>query len=132
MDPSGGLLWNRDFIAIDEIEDAVAMNAAGDVFLAGGTEPSPITHGFVRKLDGATGALTWQRRLGDDDDIELLGDVATRENGAIVAIGSVNVLQLLPDDEIHRAGTFAGTITLGERTLVAATAQDTFLAKVGF
>ncbi|MGK3983919.1 MopE-related protein [Sorangium sp. So ce136] len=94
LDPSGGRLWDSDFVAFVENENAVAMNAAGDVFVAGATDPSfpsGLGHGFVRKLDGATGALTWQTRLGDDEDFENLHDVTTRENGEIVTIGNVNV-----------------------------------------
>ncbi|WP_434048357.1 MULTISPECIES: MopE-related protein [Sorangium] len=102
LDPSGGLLWHRDYVAILEAGRAVAMNAAGDVFLAGVTEQSP-GHGFVRKLEGATGTLAWQRRLGDDDDFELLGDITTRENGDIVTVGSVSASQLVAGELVHRA-----------------------------
>ncbi|WP_437817160.1 MopE-related protein [Sorangium sp. So ce1078] len=106
LDPSGGLLWKRDFIAIDEVDDAVAMNAAGDVFVGGTTRAydGGVPHAFFRKLDGATGALTWQTRLGDDDDDddENLGDLTTRENGEIVAIADVRDLQRLPDGADYR------------------------------
>ncbi|HTN84293.1 MAG TPA: MopE-related protein, partial [Sorangium sp.] len=105
LDPSGGLLWSRHSIAIDDTENAVAMNAAGDVFVTGVTLPlfEVIPHGYVRKLDGATGAPTWRRWLGDEDDddhSERLDDVATRENGEIVMVGSVHEVHFLPGPEL--------------------------------
>ncbi|XXT23919.1 MopE-related protein [Sorangium sp. So ce429] len=103
LDPSGGFLWNMDLAAetprAEEIEvwnelaHAVAMNAAGDVFLAGmGYNPATSSFmmhdGFVRKLDGATGAPAWKTMVGGYND-DSLDDVAARENGEIVTVGRV-------------------------------------------
>ncbi|MGK3962514.1 MopE-related protein [Sorangium sp. So ce118] len=115
LDASGGFLWNTDFIAdytdshgaeYHELENAVAMNAAGDVFVVGGSrEPfEGAGEGFVRKLDGATGALTWQKTLGDSRiDQVRFDDVSTRENGEIVTVGRAIFIHYLPT-EIIREG----------------------------
>ncbi|KYF87475.1 hypothetical protein BE17_25855 [Sorangium cellulosum] len=110
LDPSGGLLWKSDFkeevrdsrgAEYQEFNNAVAMNAAGDVFVVGASR-EPVMgsgDGFVRKLDGATGALAWQKTVGDRriDEVRL-DDVATRENGEIVTVGRAIFIQYLPTD----------------------------------
>ncbi|WP_437496176.1 MopE-related protein [Sorangium sp. So ce1099] len=108
LDPSGGFLWNRDFKAefsdeSREFQNAVAMNTAGDVVVVGTINHawSEWVNGLVRKLDGATGALTWQKRVGDGDDQVRFDDVATRENGDIVTVGSVIFIQWGPTDVIR-------------------------------
>ncbi|WP_437750990.1 MopE-related protein [Sorangium sp. So ce1389] len=108
LDPSGGFLWKTDFkVEVPdgsrEFQNAVAMNAAGDVVVVGTINQSwnEWVNGLVRKLDGATGALTWQKRVGDHDDQVRFDDVAARENGEIVTVGSVIFIQYLPTDVIR-------------------------------
>ncbi|MGK3972631.1 MopE-related protein [Sorangium sp. So ce118] len=109
LDPSGGFLWNTDFKAAGfsdesrEFQSAVAMNAAGDVVMVGTINHSfnEWVNGLVRKLDGATGALTWQKRTGDFNDQVRFDDVATRENGEIVTVGNVFFIQYLPGGDIR-------------------------------
>ncbi|WP_438022584.1 MopE-related protein [Sorangium sp. So ce233] len=110
LDPSGGFLWNTDFIAdyrdsdgteYRESDNAVAMNAAGDVFVVGASREPFLGSGdgFVRKLDSATGALAWQKIVGDHRDDEIrFDDVATRENGEIVTVGRAIFIEYVPRD----------------------------------
>ncbi|XYI03887.1 MopE-related protein [Sorangium sp. So ce1128] len=108
LDPSGGFLWNTDLKAefsdeSREFQSAVAMNAAGDVVVVGTINHAfnEWVNGLVRKLDGATGALTWQKRVGDGNDQVRFDDVATRENGEIVTVGNVIFIQYLPEGDVR-------------------------------
>ncbi|WP_437301738.1 MopE-related protein [Sorangium sp. So ce388] len=100
LDPSGGFLWKSDFkLEVPEVsrefQNAIAMNAAGDVVMVGSVNQpwNEWVNGLIRKLDGATGALTWQKRVGDRDDQVRFDDVAMRENGEIVTVGNVIFIQ---------------------------------------
>ncbi|XXY47634.1 hypothetical protein WME91_47285 [Sorangium sp. So ce269] len=68
---------------------------------------------YLARLD-PDGTVVFSESYGDASEQDLKHLAVSADGSAVIA------------------GTFAGTITLGESTLVAATAQDTFLARVSF
>jgi hypothetical protein len=98
LDPTGNVLWSRVFpISAQTYVEAVAVDAAGDVVLAGeltgtldlGAGPL-VSEGswdpFVARFDAAGGTL-WSRRFGDAELQNVLG-VACDGAGDVVLAGS--------------------------------------------
>jgi hypothetical protein len=97
FDPSGGLLWVRQFgtVAYDTCT-SVAVGAQGQVLVAGRTEGSLVTgqpgagntrDGFVRAYD-ADGALLWTRQFGVGTEEDAAEAVAVGPSGSSVTVGS--------------------------------------------
>jgi hypothetical protein len=115
LDRDGGYLWSRIFGGAGPTESngdqwihAVAVNAAGDIFVTGGflesirfdkdqtlTNTAPASEGsaggpdaFLAKLRGADGAVEWFRGYGDAGDQQGLG-VAADPSGNVVITGAL-------------------------------------------
>ncbi|WP_437487119.1 hypothetical protein WME75_05850 [Sorangium sp. So ce1014] len=121
-DGAASSLWSRGISQVQEMR--LGVDGLGNVVLAGsftGTlglgDDSLVSSGgedmYLARLD-PDGNVVFSQSYGDAGHQRLM-------HLAVSAEGSAGI-----------AGTFAGTFALGESTLVAATAQDTFLAKVGF
>jgi hypothetical protein len=126
LDPSGNCLWsNRYGAAMDEGGSTVAVDAAGNVLVAGYFD-GPLELGcgpmmaqdaqlmwdlFVAKL-GPDGSCQWSIQAGDDTNQDPWGIVADAAGNVLVA------------------GDFEGTMDLGCGTLTSAGGLDAFVAKL--
>lgn len=98
LDRDGNLTWVRQFGSSDsDAAPAVAIDAAGDVYVAGGTDgsmngdPNTRTHDlFVAKFDGS-GNLMWVTQFGDVDFDEAFGIAADASDAVYVAGSSYHV-----------------------------------------
>jgi hypothetical protein len=119
----GEALWSGDYgDALSQQITAVAADAAGNVYLAGeflGTLTFGNTtlicagHGdaFLVKLN-ASGAFLWGLRFGD---------APNSQRSTAVAVDSTG--------NVFLAGTFEGSMVVGNNTLMAGTGFDAFVAK---
>ena len=124
FDRQGDHLWSKSFgDAQAQSAQAVALDAAGNVFVAGevsGTADfgcgAVVSAGqsdvFVAKLS-PTGQCLWSKRFGDAG-VQSLGGVAVDADGNVVLCGSL-----------------AGTVDFGTGALTSAGSFDAFVAKFG-
>lgn len=80
---TGAELWRSEIDTAQRRDVArdVAIDAAGDVFAAGSFENGPLDSDFgVVKLDGATGAVVWQREID-------VGGSASADFATSIAVG---------------------------------------------
>jgi hypothetical protein len=123
LDPAGKLLWSRRFGGPEaDIPRAVAVDATGNILVGGSFGGSvdfgggPITaaaghsSAFLTRLD-ASGNHLWTQTFASDDAV--LNGIALGDNGVIAV-----------------AGSFAGTINLGDGVLTTAGGDDAFVARV--
>ena len=126
LGPAGDCLWsNRYGAAMDEGGSAIAVDAAGNVLVAGYFD-GPLELGcgpmmaqdallkwdlFVAKL-GPDGSCQWSIQAGDDNN---------QDPWSIVADAAGNVLV---------AGDFEGSMDLGCGTITSAGGLDAFVAKL--
>lgn len=122
--PDGAHLWSKCFgDSIGQLAEAVAVDASGNVFVAGhfggsvdfgGGElvSAGIQDIFIAKL-GSDGTHLWSRRFGDRADSETR-DIAVDSWGNAVLTGS-----------------FSGSIDFGGGALASAGSWDIFVAKFG-
>lgn len=108
----------------DQIPNALVVDAAGNVFLAGQIQGSSVDFGggaplgsaggfdaFAVKLD-ASGAHVWSKRFGDPFDQQVYS----------LAVG--------PAGEVVLAGSFAGSINFGALDVQSAGLSDAFVVKL--
>lgn len=123
LDPAGKLLWSRRFGGPEaDIPRAVAVDATGNILVGGSFGGSvdfgggPVTaaaghsSAFLTRLD-ASGKHLWTQTFASDDAV--LNGIAVGDSGLIAV-----------------AGSFAGTINLGDGVITTAGADDAFAAKV--
>jgi hypothetical protein len=120
--PDGTYIWSKRFgDASDQWDPCVAVDASGNVIVAGGFEGSVNFGGgtltsagwddvFVAKL-GSDGAHVWSKRFGD-------GDIQTADAVAVDASGNVII-----------TGILRGTVNFGGGALTSAGINDVFVAK---
>lgn len=121
IDASGQPIWLRAFPAVGEITRAVGTREE-DVVVSGtraaaeniGCGPIPQPGGFLAKYDGATGLCLWMRVWPSSQSYSISA-VKTEPNGDLVV-----------------AGTFAGTLDLGNGHVVvnASANPQVFLARL--
>ena len=119
----GEAVWSRIYgDAYQQIPTGVAVDGAGDIFLAGsfqGTiqfgDTTLISAGgsdiFLAKLDGAGNAL-WSKQFGDATDGQSAHAIAVDTSGNVVI-----------------AGSFDGNVKLGATTFVSSGLGDAYVAK---
>ena len=121
LDSDGNVLWSQRFGGAEsDIPRAIAIDSQGNIVLGGSFGGSidfgggPLTaapghpSAFLMQLD-AGGKHLWSQSFASDDAV-------------------VNGLSIGPKDRIAIAGSFAGTIDLGEGLITTAGGDDVFLA----
>jgi len=94
-DPSGGIVWTRQFGSVDGTNArGLALDAAGNVYVAGsvnGALPGQVSMGltdaFVRAYD-ANGDELWTRQFGTQD-YDLGREITVGPDGSVVVAGHV-------------------------------------------
>lgn len=125
---TGALVWQRAIHADDNDDPGlgdIAIDAAGDIYLVGAFNTSidfgdgPLTsatpgdnEGFLAKLDGRDGTVSWKRRMGGTASSIFLED-----------------LVVPPGEAVYAVGNFGAPCNVGGSTMVPAGARDAFVAK---
>ena len=122
LDPSGAVLWSKKFgDATAQVGQSVAVNAAGDIVIAGNFTGTVNFGGgnltsagaadvFIAKLTSA-GAHIWSKKFGDAAD-QRCDEIALDSLGNVIL-----------------AGSFEGSVNFGGGALASAGDLDLYLAK---
>jgi hypothetical protein len=79
----GAVIWT---FALSASGGSMALDAEGDVFIAGSYQLSPgVTRARITKVNGSTGLLAWEKNL-DWDNFETLGGLGVDASGDVLAI----------------------------------------------
>jgi hypothetical protein len=126
--PKGDVLWAKSFGDPTDIDlgNAVAVDAAGNVFIAGGFSGTADFGGgvltasstadiFVAKFD-PTGGPLWSKRFGSS------GGVAGYDQASAIAVD--------PNGDVVLGGTLVGKVTFDGTMLPTTVGSDVFVAKL--
>lgn len=126
--PDGSLLWHRVWNTPESAGgsrgDDVALDAAGNVYVVGGTPiPDPDNPGFILgfqiallKLD-AGGNLLWQRTVAEGEQLDARGGLSVAPDGSVYVAGArlggrdsfdALVLKFAPDGTLLWNRTWGG------------------------
>ena len=106
---TGAVSWTRDIDngSSDDINAMVVDPATGDAYIAGRATIAPDVHGFVIKVNGATGTIAWTTRFDiAATTFDECFDIARTSDGSVAVVGTTTTA----------GGSFARAVRLNAGT----------------
>ena len=129
LDSSGTLIANRQFgDSGTEVATSVAVNAAGDVFVAGTDDGN----GFLRRYNAADSSLAYTLDLGSlGTDGEVTGIAVDSNGDPLVSGHSTNAALSGTVKNAHSGGLDAFVLAIDDQTTAAVTSFVTYAGTAG-